>query len=227
MAGRIEPGQDDEDTTSGQEEPETVSRRQALKTLAAATGAAALSSLPPRWVKPVVQSSTLPAFAQASPTPTPIPTSSPLGTGDLQVLLTWDAGDVFNRVDVDIHVVEPDGTRIYFANRVGPTARLEVDNIVGFGPENIFVLPGEAAPGTYRAQIVYYEGTLPTVATIRITVFDSTAQQQTATFTRSLTTADRLTAINVADITFPSGIIQEVTGTAPIPLAGSAGKGDG
>lgn len=227
MSDRIEPGQGKDTTDPTQEEPEAISRRRALKTLAAATGAAALSSLPPRWVKPAVQVSTLPAFAQASPTPTPMPTRTPLNTGDLQVTLTWDAGDVFNRVDLDIHVVEPDGTRVYFANRIGPTARLESDNIVGFGPENIFVPPTLAAVGTYRAQIVYYEGTLPTVATIQITVFEGTAQQQTVTFTRSLTTADRATAINVADITFPAGTIQEVTGTVPVPRPGSAAKGNG
>lgn len=210
-----------------QEEPERLSRRQALKRLAAATGASALSALPPRWIKPAVQVSVLPAFAQASPTPTPVPTAAPLGTGDLQVFLTWDAGDVFDRVDVDNHVVEPDGTRVYFANPAGPTAQLEADNSVGFGPENIFVLPGEAVPGTYRAQIVYYEGAQPAIATIRITVFDGTARQQTATFSRTLVTADRTLAINVADITFPDGTIQEVSGVEPVGQAGSAAKDHG
>jgi hypothetical protein len=43
-----------------------LSRREALKLLAAATGAAALSTLPPTWSKPDLQIGVLPAHAQTS-----------------------------------------------------------------------------------------------------------------------------------------------------------------
>ncbi len=43
-----------------------LSRREALKTLAAVTGAAALTSLPGQWVKPVIETGLLPAHAQSS-----------------------------------------------------------------------------------------------------------------------------------------------------------------
>lgn len=43
-----------------------LSRREALKLLAAATGAAALSTLPPAWSKPALQVGVLPAHAQTS-----------------------------------------------------------------------------------------------------------------------------------------------------------------
>jgi hypothetical protein len=43
-----------------------LSRREALKLLAAATGAAALSTLPPAWSKPDLQVGALPAHAQTS-----------------------------------------------------------------------------------------------------------------------------------------------------------------
>jgi hypothetical protein len=43
-----------------------LSRRDALKTLAAATGAVALTSLPGKWAKPVVEVGALPAHAQGS-----------------------------------------------------------------------------------------------------------------------------------------------------------------
>lgn len=43
-----------------------LSRRDALKLLAAATGAAALSNLPPAWSKPELQVGVLPAHAQTS-----------------------------------------------------------------------------------------------------------------------------------------------------------------
>ena len=43
-----------------------LSRREALKTLAAITGAVALSNLPNQWEKPVVDVGVLPAHAQTS-----------------------------------------------------------------------------------------------------------------------------------------------------------------
>jgi hypothetical protein len=45
---------------------QTLSRRDALKTLAAATGATALSALPSQWETPLVEMGALPAFAQVS-----------------------------------------------------------------------------------------------------------------------------------------------------------------
>ena len=45
----------------------TVSRRQALKTIAAVTGAATISQLPNKWASPVLTSGVLPAHAQTSP----------------------------------------------------------------------------------------------------------------------------------------------------------------
>lgn len=198
-------------------EPQLLSRRKVLKTLAVLGGAAALSTIPGKWQKPVVKVGTLPAFAQASPTPV-------LGTGDLQVTLTWNTGGSGSPVDIDNHVVEPGGARVYYAAPTGPTATLDVDNVIGFGPENIFVPAGQAAAGTYRAQVVYYAGSQATVATIRITVFADTPQQQVVTLARNLPAADRFTAVNVADITFPAGTIQEITGTEPLAAAYTASK---
>ena len=57
-------------------ERQFLSRRDALKALAAAGGAVALSMLPNKWEKPAVKVGTLPAFAQASPV---------AGTATLQV----------------------------------------------------------------------------------------------------------------------------------------------
>jgi len=210
----IQPEPDEEGNAS---EPQLLSRRKALKTLAVLGGTAALSTIPGKWQKPVVKVGTLPAFAQISPTPV-------LGTGDLQVTLTWNTGGANDRVDIDDHVVEPDGTRVYYASPSGPTATLDVDNVVGFGPENIFVPAGQAAAGVYRAQVVYFAGSQPTVATIQITVFANTPQQQVATFTRDLPAADLFTAVNVANITFPAGTIQETSGTEPLTAAYAVNK---
>jgi hypothetical protein len=201
-----------------------ISRRRLLKALVAAGGAtAAASLLPGKWSKPLAKVGVLPAHAQISPTP------PPLGTGDLQVTLTWNNGTEQcgeeGAVDVDLHVVEPDDTRVYYGNDVGPTAELDFDNVCGFGPENIFVAAGEAAAGTYRAQVVYYgsygtfEGA-PTTATIRITVFADTPSEQVHTFTRIIERANSCIAYNVADIVFPAGTVTEQTGTEDLCARG-------
>jgi hypothetical protein len=217
----------------------TLSRREALKILAATTGAVALSNLPSRWETPLIESGQLPAHAQASPAPTPTATpvtAPPLGTGDLQATLRWNTGNpaavncsvdsgASGGVDIDLHVVEPGGTRVFFGNTTGPTAQLDADNQVAFGPENIFVQPGQAAAGTYTVQVVYFCGLANTNASVAITVFANTPQEQSVTFNRNLTTADPTVGINVAEITFPAGTIVEIAGTVPIPVVRGAEKG--
>ncbi len=61
-----------------QERPEIkkVSRRNALKILAAAAGATTLANIPGQWIKPVLRAGVLPAHAQTSGPPTANPTST-------------------------------------------------------------------------------------------------------------------------------------------------------
>jgi len=159
---------------------EKLTRRDVLKGALATTGALLLANMP-GWKKPAVHVGTVPAFAQTS-----------LGTGDLQVTLTWNTGvpvppeeeGKVGEVDLDLWVTEPDGTEVYYDNPEGPTATLDFDNVYGFGPENVFVAPGEAADGTYDVNVDYFSGeTFPTTATIRVTTFANTAQQQVKTYT--------------------------------------------
>ena len=133
-----------------------------------------------------------------------------LGTGDLQVTLTWNTGDT----DIDLHVIEPDGSHVYYNNQTGgSTAILDVDDRNGYGPENIFVKPGHAANGIYQVYVVYYRGSIPTTATIKITTNANSPQQVVKTFTRNLPSANRGLGYNVANIRFPSGSITETYGT--------------
>ncbi|PDW04929.1 hypothetical protein [Candidatus Viridilinea mediisalina] len=80
------------------------------------------------------------------------------GTGDVQITLNWNA-----RVDLDLHVIDPNGERIYYANtRSRSGGQLDRDNlcwnmILG-RPENIFWPSGEAPPGTYIIQVDYFSG---------------------------------------------------------------------
>ena len=56
------------------------------------------------------------------------------GGGDVQITLTWD-----NTADLDLHVIDPQGERIaYFSPTSTSGGMLDVDDVDGFGPENIF-----------------------------------------------------------------------------------------
>ena len=74
--------------------------------------------------------------------------------GDPQFTLIWDS-----RADIDLHVVEPGGAEIYWEKPHGDKGgELDVDDIDGFGPENIYWVQGEGPPGEYRWFVHYYGG---------------------------------------------------------------------
>ena len=138
----------------------------------------------PGWKKPSITAGVLPAFAQAS---------QGLGTGDFQATLTWNTGSTQIidegcssrevRTDIDLHVWEPDGSHVYYSSRTGSTASLDIDNVCGFGPDNIYVSPGNADSGTYYVGIVNDSGTAhPTTSTIRVP-FADTPGARSQTFT--------------------------------------------
>jgi len=183
-----------------------VDRRSALKVLGAA---AAIQAVPKSWKRPFTSMGSAPAFAQGTN----------LGTGDLQVTLTWDT----DFSDCDLWVLEPDSTWVYYSNPIGPTASLDADDTEGFGPENIFVPPGNAANGTYSAAIDMYDLdgiTTDTNCTIVVRTFVGTGSAQTQMFNRVLTPADEsgsTLGFWVADIAYPAGTISNRTGTVAFP----------
>lgn len=131
-----------------------------------------------------------------------------LGVGDLQVTLTWN-----QRVDMDLHIIEPNGAHVYYAARNGTTARLDFDNTTGFGPENIFVARGTALAGIYQVFIIHYSGGLPTTSTIAIVVNPGTSSERVALFTRSTPSGNTGLGYNVANVDVRNGTILETTGT--------------
>ena len=81
-----------------------------------------------------------------------------VGTGDVQVNITWDT-----RADVDLHVLDPSGAEIYWANKSAVTGgQLDLDSNAGCGSdgpraENIFWPGGLIAPrGEYSVRVDYW-----------------------------------------------------------------------
>lgn len=109
----------------------------------------------------------------------------PARSGALQYSLTWDTD-----ADLDLYVVEPDGTEIWYGSAFrldysGETSpaggTLDVDDTDGYGPENIFYQSSPPA-GTYTGWVEHFSGTLPTNYTLTVT-----QGGQSNTFTGTLT----------------------------------------
>ncbi len=85
--------------------------------------------------------------------------------GDPQFTLIWDSP-----ADLDLHVIEPGGTEIDWVNRNGERGgELDVDNMKGFGPENVYwveardpdgkvLAKGQGPPGEYKWYVNHYGG---------------------------------------------------------------------
>lgn len=116
----------------------------------------------------------------------------PLGTGDVQITLTWDT-----ETDQDLHVIDPAGDRIFFSSPTSASGgTLDFDNTSGFGPENIFWPQGQAPNGRYKVQVVYFGGS--GVTNIGVVVTRSDAPTQTFNGTLSA----RGDTLNVTEFDF-------------------------
>ena len=80
-----------------------------------------------------------------------------VGTGDVQVTLAWDSDS-----DVDLHVVDPSGQEVFWANRDVPSGgNLDLDSNAGCSlddvrNENIVWPVGQAPQGTYTVRVDYW-----------------------------------------------------------------------
>jgi hypothetical protein len=98
-------------------------------------------------------------------------TVTPVGTGDVQVTLSWDVDS-----DVDVHVIGPDGEEIYYGNRESATGgKLDLDSnaacrIDGVRNENVTWPVGTAPRGQYTVRVDYWDscGVSRTNYTVRI-----------------------------------------------------------
>jgi hypothetical protein len=77
-----------------------------------------------------------------------------LGTGSLQVSLSWTNG-----TDQDLYVTDPLGAVIYYSSKRSPSGgALDRDDTDGYGPENIF-WTDNAPDGVYNIEVDDYTGT--------------------------------------------------------------------
>ena len=113
-----------------------------------------------------------------------------VGIGYLSVTLTWSQNG-----DGDIVVTTPTNKLIYYGNR-GPTTstdqgELDVDDMLGKGPENVFWSTSSSVPptGTYYVCFSQYSfspsasSTYPLAATVKIARSNNTALNFTKNFT--------------------------------------------
>ena len=90
----------------------------------------------------------------------------------MRATLTW-AGDC----DLDLHVIDPSGTEIYFSNPSSPTGGvLDVDDIPSSGDtgthiENIFWPTGGAPRGSYSAYVRNLGGTVSSACDYELAVY--------------------------------------------------------
>ena len=114
--------------------------------------------------------------AVGSTTSLPV-TLTPVGTGDIQITLTWDVDS-----DVDLHVLDPNGEEIYYGHPSSASGgKLDLDSNAGCDldhkrAENITWPTGTAPQGWYIILIDYWDacGQAETHALITYNIKDQT-----------------------------------------------------
>ena len=85
--------------------------------------------------------------------------------GFFTVTLTWDGEG-----DVDLHTFEPDGSHSYYANRIANSGYLDLDNIIGEGPEHYYAScdAAKVQTGVYTIGINNFRGADGRRATVQV-----------------------------------------------------------
>ncbi|MCK5525172.1 MAG: hypothetical protein KAI83_18750 [Thiomargarita sp.] len=108
-------------------------------------------------------------------------------SGSVTVTLTWDTG---NGNDIDLHVVEPDKTHVYFRSKTGHSGYLDVDNTGGFGPEHYYTDCQKLQAGQYLVGVKYFSDSSTPAREVTTTVTISTPGS-TRTFITKLDQSNR------------------------------------
>jgi hypothetical protein len=120
-----------------------------------------------------------------------------IAPADFRATLFWDT----DGTDVDLWVTDPDGEKCYYANKITATGLdLDVDDVTGYGPENI---TGESnlPAGDYLVQVHYYSdhGTnLDSHCTVLVTQHEGSDQQTVDTYEQTITDGQVWTVCTVS-----------------------------
>lgn len=114
--------------------------------------------------------------------------------GIITVTLEWGA-----EPDVDLHVFEPNGTHVFYANKNGPSGYLDVDDVSSYGPEHYYVGCATLEEGTYKIGVNYYYGRAPETAKVQISSGDVVRDYST-TLSQSVGGSGNNSPISVASI---------------------------
>jgi hypothetical protein len=112
-----------------------------------------------------------------------------VGTGDIQVSVSWDTDN-----DVDLHVIDPNGFEVYWYDEASPEGgTLDLDSnaacdIDGVNNENIVWPAGKAPHGTYTVRVDYFENCTYEATNYVVTV--QKAGTEAKTFTGSFAADD-------------------------------------
>ncbi len=114
-------------------------------------------------------------------------TLTTVGTGDVQVSVTWDVD-----TDVDLHVLDPGNEEIFYAHRASASGgSLDLDSNAGCGidgkkNENVTWPAGGAPAGTYKVLLDYWQacgGAAQTKYVVTINVKGQASQTFSGTLT--------------------------------------------
>jgi hypothetical protein len=101
-----------------------------------------------------------------------------LGNGIITATLTWGSNP-----DLDLHVFEPNGTHVYYANMSGVSGYLDRDDVTSYGPEHYYVSCDTIEAGTYKFGVNYYYGYSAETGTLTLQTGDQIRSRQ-QTFTQ-------------------------------------------
>ncbi|WP_412068566.1 YfaP family protein [Rubrivirga sp. IMCC43871] len=160
------------------------------------------------------------------------PPDAAVGSGPISITLRWG-----NQPDVDLHVFEPDGTHVFYANPLGLSGELDRDDTDGQGPENYFVPAERLQEGVYWVGVNYYFGTLPETARVQVTAGGTSYPAVTRTLTVSQGADGNASPVPVAEIEvrrYGSGVLYSVrevhtgppTVRSPLPRASLSKAGE-
>ena len=85
--------------------------------------------------------------------------------GVISVTLTWGA-----QRDLDLHIWEPEGSHVWYADKNGLSGTLDYDDTNGYGPENYQVYCENLQAGTYKVGVHFYWGDGPDTAYFRMPI---------------------------------------------------------